>query len=76
MKAVLALAGGVALTVLAGCTSAPQKSETATAGAGDERCHVTGSNLPRRDCRNDVTILPPSAVEKVMPVQPGAAPRN
>lgn len=76
MKAVLALVGGVTLALLAGCTSAPQKSETAAAGAREERCQVTGSNLPKRDCRNDVTILPPSAVDSVMPVQPGALPRN
>jgi hypothetical protein len=72
----MAVLGSAAFTVLAGCTSAPQKSAAAVAEAREERCQVTGSNLPRRDCRNDVTVLPPSAVDQVMPVQPGAAPRN
>lgn len=76
-KAVLTLMTGVALSLLAGCSSAPQTADaTAKADAREERCHVTGSNLPKRDCRNDVTVLPPSAVDGVMPVLPSGAPRN
>ena len=77
MKAVLTLMGGVALSVLAGCASTPQTADSAAkADMREERCHVTGSNLPKRDCRNDVTVLPPSAVDGVMPVLPSGAPRN
>ncbi len=76
MKAVLVLMGGVALSLLAGCASAPQASEPATAGSREERCQVTGSNLPKRDCRNEVTVYPPSTIEKVLPVGGGGTPRN
>ena len=34
------------------------------------RCVVTGSNVPKRDCRHDVEKLPPGAVEALMPVLP------
>lgn len=76
MKTVLVLVGAVALSVLAGCTSAPRTDESGKVVAREERCQVTGSNLPKRDCRNDVTVLPPSAVDGVMPVLPSGAPRN
>ncbi len=52
----------VCVLLLAGCAStAPPESTVAR----DEGCRVTGSNLPRRECRGEVTVLPPSALEKV-----------
>ncbi len=57
-----ALAAGVLVSVLAGCASTAAPESTL---AKDEGCRVTGSNLPRRECRDDVTVLPPSALEKV-----------
>lgn len=56
---------------LAGCASPVKTNADGTAVAKEERCLVTGSNVPKRDCRNDVVVLPPSAVETVMPVLPG-----
>lgn len=57
--------------LLAGCAGTAKTSAGAATVAKEERCQVTGSNVPKRDCRGDVTILPPSAVETVMPVLPG-----
>ena len=76
MNAVMMLMFGFALSVLAGCASTPQASAPVAEAAREERCQVTGSNLPKRDCRYDVTILPPSAADKVMPVLPSSLPRN
>ena len=45
-----------------GCAST---DATRSEAARDESCRVTGSNLPKRECRGDVTVLPPSALEKV-----------
>ena len=49
--------------VLAGCASTANPESVAT--NKDDSCRVTGSNLPKRECRGDVTVLPPSALEKV-----------
>ena len=57
-----------ALVFLAGCASDGQAQPEATARSKDERCVVTGSNVPKRDCRHDVEKLPPGAVESLMPV--------
>ena len=73
----LLLAGTVLL--LAGCASNGATEEKASASAAadkEARCMVTGSNLPKRDCRNDVVVLPPAAAETVMPVLPSSVPRN
>ena len=76
MKSIFAVMGVVSLAGLAGlagCASEPQKSAGADSEAvakADERCRVTGSNLPRRDCLSDVKVLPPSAVESVLPTLP------
>ncbi|HPG63006.1 MAG TPA: hypothetical protein PK586_13420 [Casimicrobium sp.] len=63
----------IGLGVVAGCASEPPAANAAAAKAGakDERCYVTGSNVPKRNCAGDVTVLPPEAVEVVMPVLPG-----
>lgn len=75
MKFLIVPAAAVSLMVVAGCAStATPGTETKTA-TKEERCMVTGSNVPKRDCRGDVTILPPSSVETVMPVLPGPANR-
>jgi uncharacterized protein YcfJ len=70
----IGLAIGAAL--LSGCAS----NETKTAQAEDqvisERCFATGSNLPRRECR-DVKSVDPSKVEfptQTQPVTRGAGP--
>ncbi len=71
MKFMAFQAVAACLMLLAGCAS-PAKSNTDGATAiKEERCQVTGSNVPKRDCRGDVTILPPSPVGTVMPVLPG-----
>ena len=59
------------LISLSGCADAPQANAGAVSVAKDERCLVTGSNLPKRECRGDVTVLPPAAADSVMPVLPG-----
>lgn len=57
---ITAVVTGVLLSAGCASTDAP-RSEVAK----DESCRVTGSNLPKRECRGDVTVLPPSALEKV-----------
>lgn len=66
---------GACLAVLSGCASTQEANTGAVAAAKDESCRVTGSNLPKRECRGDVTVLPPSAVESVKPVLSGAGVR-
>jgi len=66
----------VPLITLAGCASTPPDAAAQAAAPKEERCHVTGSNLPKRDCKGDVVVLPPSAADSVMPVLPGGVPRN
>ncbi|MEO7255612.1 MAG: hypothetical protein ABIZ83_15360 [Casimicrobium sp.] len=75
MKSIFALAGAVLLVGLAGCASEPQKEASAgndAVATKEARCLVTGSNLPKRDCLNDVKVLPASAVEGVLPTLRGA----
>lgn len=60
--------------ILAGCASTETTTAQTSAATKEERCMVTGSNVPKRDCRAEVTVLPPSAVGSVMPVLPG--PKN
>lgn len=62
--------------VLAGCASTETTNGQASAATKEERCMVTGSNVPKRDCRGDVNVLPPSAVDSVMPVLPGPGNRS
>lgn len=72
-KSIFVLAGAVLCVGFAGCASEPQKDASASnvaAAKKDERCRVTGSNLPRRDCLDDVKVLPPSAIESVLPTMP------
>lgn len=77
MKFVAVLSGVAITAMLSACASAPQSSASnPPTAANNDRCHVTGSNLPKRDCRGDVTVLPPSEADKVMPVLPSGAPRN
>ena len=76
---------GAALAVfawltLAGCASAPppvatEESLAETATEREARCSVTGSNLRKRDCRGEVQVLPPSAID-LRPGAPSGAPRN
>ena len=63
------------LLVLSGCASTQEANTAAVAAPKDESCRVTGSNLPKRECRGDATVLPPSAVESVKPVLSGAGVR-
>jgi nitrous oxide reductase accessory protein NosL len=67
----------VPFVMVAGCASAPPDATASKAAASkDERCMVTGSNLPKRDCKGDVVVLPATAVDQVLPVLPSSAPRN
>ncbi len=75
-KSIFVMVGVVVFGGLAGCASEPQKDASAGTDAvakKDERCMVTGSNLPKRDCLADVKVLPPSAVESVLPTLRGAS---
>lgn len=58
--------------LLLGCASEPRQQAAAApdAAARDERCVVTGSNVPKRDCRGDVRVLPPAAVETLQSTMP------
>lgn len=79
MAALTAMGATLTLVLLAGCASNGATEEKASASAAadkEARCMVTGSNLPKRDCRNDVVVLPPAAAETVMPVLPSSVPRN
>ncbi len=70
--AIIALA-----TTVVGCATAPEpKSDSAATATApkEEKCRVTGSNLPKRDCLSDVKILPPSAADTVLPQLPRTAP--
>ncbi len=57
---IAAVVTGVLLSTGCASTDAPRSE-----AAKDESCRVTGSNLPKRECRGDVTVLPPSALEKI-----------
>jgi type IV pilus biogenesis protein CpaD/CtpE len=77
MKFVAVFASVAITALLSACASSPQSADgNAPVAANNDRCHVTGSNLPKRDCRGDVSVLPPSQAENVMPVLPSKAPRN
>jgi hypothetical protein len=71
MKLFAFYTGALFLLLLAGCASPAKTNADGTAVVKEERCLVTGSNLPKRDCLRDVTVLPPSAADTVMPVLPG-----
>ena len=59
-------------SMLLGCASEPRQQAAAAPDAAtrDDRCVVTGSNVPNRDCRGDVRVLPPAAVETLQPTMP------
>jgi hypothetical protein len=74
-KSVATVIGASLLAGLGGCASEPRNMVSAgkdAAATKEERCMVTGSNLPKRDCLSDVRVLPPSAVEGVLPTLRGA----
>jgi len=54
---------------VAGCASNTAKTAQAEDQVVSERCFATGSNLPRRDCR-DVKSVDPSKVEFPSQTQP------
>ena len=60
MKLSVIAAASVGVLVLSSCaiTDAPRSKVVE-----DESCRITGSNLPKRECRGAVTVLPPSALE-------------
>ncbi|MGL5002359.1 MAG: hypothetical protein ACRDAM_05425, partial [Casimicrobium sp.] len=47
---------------LFGCAAAPEQDTAQTVSA---RCEQTGSNLPRRECRSEVEVLKPQAIESL-----------
>ncbi len=63
MKFSVVAAIAVCVLSLAGCASTA--TPESVAANKDESCRVTGSNLPKRECRGDVSVLPPSALEKL-----------
>jgi outer membrane murein-binding lipoprotein Lpp len=69
----------VSLTLLAGCASAPTETENPV--SGDDTCYVTGSIVPRKDCRGRVDSASREDVERVRrapppaPVAPPGTPR-
>jgi hypothetical protein len=75
--------GGVAAVMAAiallGCAAAPSGPATAQSAAEtdaerDARCMVTGSMLPKRDCRAQVQTVSPAALDGARP--PSNVPRN
>ena len=63
MKFSLIAALAACVLYLTGCASTA--TPESVAANKDESCRVTGSNLPKRECRGDVMVLPPSALEKL-----------
>ena len=75
MKLIVCSTIAVGLLALGGCASTARTNADGSVASKEERCQVTGSNVPKRDCRGDVTVLPPSAIDTVMPVLPGSGVR-
>jgi hypothetical protein len=63
MKFLLALVVTVAGFCMVGCANTPDANAVAPL-AKEDRCIVTGSNLPRRDCRDLVDVLPGDSVDR------------
>ena len=63
----LGTAAILAALAVSGCTPYVASTTEQSAAAGEERCRVTGSNMPSRNCRADVTILPPSVLDNRVP---------
>jgi hypothetical protein len=65
MKFAFSIALSLCAITLAGCATPTAAPDTAAAGAPPSaRCEQTGSNLPRRDCR-DVEVLKPNQIESL-----------
>jgi hypothetical protein len=72
---------GVTCVVIAGCETAPTKSDAAasqTVVENDDRCTVTGSRIPKANCRDaGVRSTTPEGWERSVvdrPTSPAAAP--
>jgi hypothetical protein len=52
------------------CTSNPTKTASDESNVISERCFATGSNLPRRDCRDVKTVDPAKVEVNVTPPAP------
>lgn len=59
------LSAALAACALSLTACASTATPESVAANKDASCRVTGSNLPKRECRGDVTVLPPSALEKL-----------
>ena len=57
-----ALVAALSAIVLCGCAGVTTSSETSSA-MSDEKCIVTGSNLPSRRCRMDVILVDPGSLD-------------
>ncbi len=55
------LAVALGAFVLNGCAEMPVTTDTTA--ANDEKCIVTGSNLPSRRCRMDVIVVAPDSMD-------------
>jgi hypothetical protein len=77
MKIVALLFATSSTIATLGCASAPDATANAPL-AKEDRCVVTGSNLPRRDCRDLVDVLPGDSVDRptgAAPSRSGGTPR-
>ncbi len=63
MKLFSAVIAALSCALIVGCAGVPEAKEGAVA-ANNERCTVTGSNLPRRDCRDLVDVVPGDAIDR------------
>ena len=64
MKLVSVVIGAFWCALIVGCASVPEAKKEGAVSANNERCIVTGSNLPRRDCRDLVDVVPGDAVDR------------
>jgi hypothetical protein len=51
------------LFAIGGCAQTPAAEDATTSVSA--RCEQTGSNLPRRECRSEVEVLKPTAIESL-----------
>ena len=64
MKLFSVVIGALSCAFIVGCASVPEAKKEGAVSANNERCTVTGSNLPRRDCRDLVDVVPGDSVDR------------
>jgi hypothetical protein len=63
MKLFSVVGAALSCAFIVGCANVPEAKQ-GPVSANNERCTVTGSNLPRRDCRDLVDVVPGDAVDR------------